>query len=176
MKAHNAPAWQQVSAWMDGEEVLDPGAIEALSRDAQCREAWRYYHVISAGIRQSRDNHPTAATSWRRAGPRWLARAAAWVLGPMVIATLWLYHTPSTTPGDPVTAVPETTGRLRHPGATDRNPVTVAEDGTPTVASTLSLATDFRTDYLIYHSAYLANYEDNGLLPYIRLGSRQADD
>jgi sigma-E factor negative regulatory protein RseA len=165
----------KISALMDGE--LDDGsageAISALGRDREALDTWRTYHLISDALRQSRllsegfaarvadklAAEPTVVAPGRlRAGSRtWFALSAAASLAAVALVG-WLAfgpqhgNAPPQAPLAQVQPVPET-----------RKPAIV-----PLPSET--------NDYLLAHQGFSPRVSLQGMAPYVRTVSEQAQE
>lgn len=161
----------RISALMDGE--LDDRsaalAIDAMAKDDEALEAWRTYHLISDALGKSRvlspgfsarvaaalAREPTVLAPGRRraAEPRrWVALAA----GVAAVSLVgWLGFTPQQPPVAPVAQAPK--------------PVP-PQEARPAVVP-LPSGTD---DYLLAHQGFSPRVSLQGMAPYVRTVSEQA--
>ena len=163
----------RISALMDG-ELDDKSAattIDALFRDPEARDTWRTYHLVSDALARSRvlsagftervavelAKEPTVlAPSRPRAEPqrRWLAMAAG-VAAVSLVA--WLGFAPQQTAIAPVAQAPKAAAP-QHP--------------TPQVVPLPSGA----NDYLLAHQGFSPRVSLQGMMPYVRTVSEQAEE
>ena len=162
-----------ISALMDGEleERAASQAINTLSRDGECIEAWRIYHLISDSLGASRmlspgfservsaklAQEPTvlAPPRARRAEPRrWMAMAA----GVAAVALVgWLGFAPQQTAVAPVAQAPQ--------------PIAVQEQKPQAVPLPSGAS-----DYLLAHQSFSPRMLLQGMAPYVRTVSEQAQE
>ena len=163
----------RISALMDG-ELDDKSAamtIDALFRDAEARDTWRTYHLVSDALARSRmlsagftervaaelAKEPTVlAASRSRAEPqrRWLAVAA----GVAAVSLVgWLGFAPQQTAITPLAQAPK---------------AVVPPQATPHVVPLPSGA----SDYLLAHQGFSPRVSLQGMMPYVRTVSEQAGE
>jgi sigma-E factor negative regulatory protein RseA len=163
----------RISAFMDGE--LDDRAagevIDAMGRDGEGRAAWRSYHLIGDALRDSRllsadftgrvarqlAAEPTVLRP-RRLQPQprtWYALAAS----AAAVALLgWLAFAPQPSPVAPVAQ--------QAPAVAQAAPAKPALVPLPSGAS----------DYLLAHQAFSPRVSFQGMAPYVRTVSEQAQE
>jgi sigma-E factor negative regulatory protein RseA len=166
----------KISALMDGE--LDDNAaretIDALGRDREALDAWRSYHLISDALRQSRllsagfaarvadklAAEPTVVAPGRlRAGSRsWFALSVAASLAAVALVG-WLAFAPQSQPPAPVAQAPAV-------------PVQTPLEAKPAIVP-LPRATN---DYLLAHQGFSPRVSLQGMAPYVRTVSEQAQE
>ena len=173
----------RISALMDGE--LDDGsaaaAIDALARDREALSAWRTYHLISDAVGKGTHalgrsrvlsdgfsdrvaaalaREPTVLAPARRrpAEPRrWVALAA----GVAAVSLVgWLGFAPQPTPVAPMAQAPRVVSQQE---AKESKPVVV-----PLPSGT--------NDYLLAHQAFSPRVSLQGMAPYVRTVSEQAQE
>jgi sigma-E factor negative regulatory protein RseA len=163
-----------ISALMDGE--LDDGsagrAIDALARDGEARDAWRTYHLISDALGKSRmlsggfservaaelARQPTVLAPGRprSAEPRrWVAMAAG-VAAVSLVA--WLGFAPQQIAVAPVAQLPK---------------ALPSQETKPAVVVPLPSGTN---DYLLAHQGFSPRVSLQGMAPYVRTVSEQAQE
>ena len=163
----------RISALMDGEldERSAAVAIDALEKDAEALEAWRTYHLISDALARSRmlsggfsarvgtalarEPIVLAPNRRRRVEPRrWLAVAA----GVAAVSLVgWLGFAPQQTPVVPVAQAPK---------------VMPVQEAKPAMVPLPSGA----NDYLLAHQAFSPRVSLQGMAPYVRTVSEQAQE
>lgn len=194
----------KISAMMDGE--LDSGELNepltALGADAEARESWRTYHLISDALRETRllsggfaqqvaarlAAEPTVVAPGRLAprpqGARWVALSAAASVAAIALVG-WLAFVPQQEPG----SVPQL-ARAPQPAAqpaTMAQPAAVAQSagGSQLVSVTQPAAVAQKEaaqvpppsaadDYLLAHQTYSPRNSLQGVAPYVRTVSGQA--
>jgi sigma-E factor negative regulatory protein RseA len=167
----------RISALMDGEldDRSAAQAIDALQKDSEALEAWRAYHVISDALGRTRmlsagfsarvasalAAEPTvlAPGRARRVEPRrWLA-AAAGVAAVSLVA--WLGFAPRETAVVPVAQAPRT--------------VQAPETSTVAAPARVPLPSG-ASDYLLAHQGFSPRVSLQGMAPYVRTVSEQAQE
>lgn len=156
-----------ISACIDAEHELGEDDIRQISEDGEMQACWRRFRLVSAalkhnaGIGKVQPDAPTAAPEGEPAGGNHglsLARAAMYLLVSGAVALAWL-NLADTGPDQP--------GERQLAEAAEPR----AGQAPSQEAQAAATATDFRFDYLIYHSAYVAN-SDSAVLPYVRLAGQ----
>lgn len=164
---------ERISALMDGEldDASAAMAIDALASDAAARDTWRTYHLISDALGKSRmlsasftervaaglAKEPAVLAPGRlkpEAPRRWVAMAA----GVAAVALVgWLGFAPQQTAVAPVAQAPRA------------NLVVEAKPATVPLPSGTS-------DYLLAHQGFSPRVSLQGMVPYVRTVSEQAQE
>jgi sigma-E factor negative regulatory protein RseA len=164
----------RISAFMDGE--LDDQAagqmLDALGRDREALETWRTYHLISDALRDSRllsegftarvteqlAKEPTVLAPNRLKAEqprRWVAMAASVAA---VALVGWLGFAPQQTAVVPVAQAPR-----------------ISPDRAAVVPAMVPLPTG-TNDYLLAHQGFSPRVSLQGMAPYVRTVSEQAQE
>ena len=164
----------RISAFMDGEldDRAAGAAIEAMGRDAEARDAWRTYHLISDALRDGRllssdftervarqlAAEPTVLAP-RRLQPQpraWYALAASVAA---VALVGWLAFAPQQAPVAPVA----------------QQAPALAQAAAPAKPALVPLPSG-TNDYLLAHQAFSPRVSFQGMAPYVRTVSEHAQE
>ncbi len=179
----------RISALMDGEleQREAPVTFKALAAEGEARDAWRTYHLISDALRETRllsnsfaqrvaerlAEEPTVVAPGRLApqpqGARWVALSAAASVAALALVG-WLAFAPQQ---DPASA-PQL-ARAPQPASTSQPaPTSPLAAAAPKEAAQVPPPSS-ADDYLLAHQTYSPRNSLQGVAPYVRTVSGQAE-
>ena len=159
-----------ISACIDAEHELGEDDILRLSEDGELLACWRSFQLVSDALKHNAGSGkvlpvmPANVPESGQSGSHGLslARAAMYLFVSGVVVFAWL----NLVEGDH-----DSSGKQQIAEATEQGEMRAGSPAVSQEIQGVATPADFRLDYLIYHSSYVAN-SDSAVMPYVRLADQ----